>query len=44
MLRTIVIGSRILAQGFFVKNLSDGRIEVRIGSQVVSGRPVEAAA
>ena len=44
MLRTIMIGSRILAQGFFVKQLSDGRISVRIGDRILSGQPVEAAA
>ena len=44
MLRTIIVGSRILAQGFFVQQLADGRISVRIGDRIVSGQPANAAA
>jgi hypothetical protein len=40
MLRTILIGSCVQVQGFFVKNLADGRIAVRVGDVVFQGFPV----
>ena len=40
MLRTIIVGSRILAQGLFVGTLADGRISVQVGSRILTGRPV----
>lgn len=41
MLRTITIGSSISVQGNFVRELTDGRIEVRVGDQLFIGRPVK---
>ncbi|WP_353471200.1 hypothetical protein PVT71_07635 [Salipiger sp. H15] len=40
MLRTIIMGSCISVQGFLEKTLPDGRIVVRVGQQVFTGRPV----
>lgn len=40
MLRTIAIGSCILAQGIFEGVAENGNILVRIGDQVYEGRPV----
>ncbi len=42
MLKTIIIGSRILVQGIFVRELEDGLIAVRVGKQEFHGRPVAA--
>jgi hypothetical protein len=43
VLRTIVIGSCVSVQGLFVRALPDGRICVRVGDLVYSGRPVSAS-
>lgn len=40
MLKTIVMGSCVLAQGIFVQAFADGRIAVRIGDQIFHGYPV----
>ncbi|WP_258953911.1 hypothetical protein [Cognatishimia activa] len=40
MLRTIMVGSCISVQGFFVRNLPNGLIAVRVGERVFQGRPV----
>lgn len=40
MLRTIMLGSCVLVQGVFIRNLSDGRISVRVGEKVFEGDPV----
>lgn len=44
MLNTIMMGSCIFVQGLFVKNLPDGRVQVRVGSQTYVGKPVGQAA
>ncbi|MDP5219400.1 hypothetical protein Q5Y75_19450 [Ruegeria sp. 2205SS24-7] len=44
MLRTITIGTCVFVQGTYVRALSDGRIEVKVGKKLYSGRPVKAAA
>ncbi len=40
MLRTIVLGSCVFVQGVFVKNLSNGKIAVRVGAKVYEGESV----
>ena len=40
MLKTILLGSCVSAQGTYVQTLADGRISVRVGNRIVSGRPV----
>lgn len=42
MLRTILLGSRVLVQGMFVRKLADGRIVVQVGDQTYQGMPVAA--
>ena len=44
MLRTITMGTCVSVQGTFVKSLPDGRVLVRVGKQVFSGKPVVKAA
>ncbi|WP_206169677.1 hypothetical protein [Tropicibacter alexandrii] len=44
MLRTIVLGSCVSIQGLFEKALPDGRISVRVGDRIYTGRPVVAKA
>ena len=44
MLHTIMMGSCVSVQGLFVKSLPDGRVQVRVGSQLYTGRPVSQAA
>ena len=44
MLRTILVGSCVSVQGTFVRTLSDGRIVVRVGKRLYTGKPVMAAA
>ncbi|MEM1233744.1 MAG: hypothetical protein AAGH70_06420 [Pseudomonadota bacterium] len=44
MIRTITVGSTISIQGTFVRKLGNGQIEVRVGQQVFTGRPVSASA
>ena len=40
MLRTITISSCVSVQGIFVKDLSDGRVAVKVDDTVYSGTPV----
>lgn len=40
MLRTIVMGSCVMVQGILENTLPDGRISVRVGSQLFTGLPV----
>ena len=40
MLRTIAIGATILVQGLFIRELDDGKIQIRVGSKTYSGLPV----
>ncbi|WP_371170128.1 hypothetical protein [Aliiroseovarius sp. 2305UL8-7] len=40
MLRTIMIGTCVMVQGQYVRDLSDGRIVVRVEDRLFSGRPV----
>ena len=40
MLRTIMVGTTVLVQGFFIRELDDGRIQIRVGSKTYSGLPV----
>ena len=40
MLRTIVIGSCVSVQGLLEKTLPDGRLVVRVGDHIFTGRPV----
>ncbi|WP_277874169.1 hypothetical protein [Salipiger pallidus] len=42
MLRTIVLGSCVSVQGILEQKLPDGRIAVRVGTQVFTGTPVAA--
>ena len=44
MLRTIVLGSCVLVQGVFVRNLENGKIAVRVGAEIFEGCPVSQAA
>ncbi len=44
MIRTIRLGSCVSVQGIFVKMLSDGRIQIRVGEKLYSGPAVSAAA
>jgi len=44
MLHTIMMGSYVSVQGLFVKALPDGRVQVRVGNQLFTGRPVGQAA
>lgn len=39
MLKTIVIGSCVSVQGLLEKTFPDGRISVRVGQQIYTGRP-----
>lgn len=39
MLRTIIVGTCHSVQGIVEKVLPDGRISVRVGGQVFTGRP-----
>ena len=40
MIRTITLGAHISVQGAFVRSLPDGKIVVRDGARVFTGRPV----
>lgn len=40
MLRTIQIGSHVLAQGTFIRRLDDGQIEIDAGNRRMVGRPI----
>jgi hypothetical protein len=41
MLRTILIGSCVLVQGLFERDLGDGRIQIRVGSKLFEGVAVD---
>lgn len=40
MLKTIVIGNHLSVQGRFVQLLNDGLCQVRVGTEIFTGRPV----
>ena len=40
MLRTISLGSCVLVQGHFVRQMSDGRIMVRVDDKTFVGHPI----
>ncbi len=40
VLRTIKLGTAILVQGIFVRELTDGRIEIKVNNTKYSGKPV----
>ncbi len=40
MLRTITLGSCVSVQGTFVRDTSNGRIQVRVGQQTYEGHPI----
>jgi hypothetical protein len=40
MLRTIILGTCVSVQGIYVRTLSDGRVQVRVGSREFIGLPV----
>lgn len=40
MLRTIVVGSCVSVQGTFESQLDNGKIVVRVGDRLFSGKPV----
>lgn len=40
MIRTITLGAYISVQGAFVRSLPDGKIVVRDGERLFTGRPV----
>jgi hypothetical protein len=40
MLRTITIGSSLQVQGIAVGTASDGKLMVKVGDKVYTGRPV----
>jgi len=40
MLKTIILGSCVSAQGILEKTLPDGRMIVRIGNRLFTGTPV----
>ncbi|MGB3554594.1 MAG: hypothetical protein WBA25_08145 [Jannaschia sp.] len=40
MLRTVTIGNHQSIQGIFVQMLQSGLMQVRVGSQVFTGRPI----
>jgi hypothetical protein len=42
VLKTIIVGSCMSVQGILEKSLPDGRISVRVGDRIFTGRPVVA--
>ena len=42
MIRTITVGKHQSVQGYFVKDLPDGKVVVRVGEREFAGRPIEA--
>ena len=42
MIRTITLGAHISVQGAYVRSLPDGKIVIRDGERVFTGRPVGA--
>ena len=43
MLRTITIGSCVSVQGWFVRQLKDGQVVIRVGDRMYKGKPVAAS-
>jgi hypothetical protein len=43
MIRTIIIGSCVSIQGTLVRALPDGKLVVKVGSQLFTGTPANAA-
>ncbi|WP_099045506.1 hypothetical protein [Pseudoponticoccus marisrubri] len=43
MLKTVLLGTCVSVQGFLEKKLPDGRIVVRVGDRMFTGRPVGTA-
>jgi hypothetical protein len=44
MIRTILLGSCVSVQGAFVARQPDGRIVVKVGDRLFTGKPVNKAA
>jgi len=44
MVRTIILGSCVSVQGLFVRNLTNGKIAVRVDNKIYEGKPVKTAA
>lgn len=44
MLRTIAVGSCVSVQGTFEQQLENGKIVVRVGDRLYTGRPVTSKA
>ena len=44
MLRTIILGSCVSVQGTFVRNLTNGKVLVRVGKRLYEGMPVASKA
>ncbi|MBY6201471.1 hypothetical protein KUV65_08870 [Maritalea mobilis] len=42
MFATIALGSCVTIQGIFVKRLNNGFVQVKVGDQLYTGRPVSA--
>lgn len=40
MIRTITLGTCVSVQGLFVKDLSDGRVAVKVDDIIYAGKPV----
>lgn len=40
MLRTVTVGKHMSVQGIFVAMLKNGLMQVRVGKEVYTGRPV----
>lgn len=40
MFRTIAIGNHISIQGTFVQMLQDGLCQIKVGTRLVTGRPI----
>lgn len=43
MLRTITVGSCVSVQGTFVRVLPDGKIAIRVGNKIYTGKPIGSA-
>jgi len=44
MLRTILIGSCVMVQGLFERDLGGGRIQIRVGSKLFEGIAIDTKA
>lgn len=42
MVKTVTVGEHISIQGIFVKMLESGKMQVRVGQRVFTGRPIVA--